>query len=59
MTKDLGIGVLGLAYSATNAKDDCSATATGQDYCFPLLSNPTDLYSAGKSRAVLSFSKTF
>ncbi|PKO84478.1 MAG: hypothetical protein CVU17_02440 [Betaproteobacteria bacterium HGW-Betaproteobacteria-11] len=59
VTKDLGIGVLGLAYSATNAKDDCSATATGQDYCFPLLSNPTDLYSAGKSRAVLSFSKTF
>lgn len=56
ITKDLGVGVLGLAVSATNAKDDC---AVGEWYCFQ--SRPTGAfdYSAGKTKAVLTFNKSF
>lgn len=51
VTKDIGFGVVGLAASTTNAKDSCSAA---EDYCWGV-----PAYEAGKSRAILSFSKTF
>lgn len=59
VTKDVGLGVVGLAYSTTNAKDDCSPTAVGQFYCSALASNAGNLYSTGKSKAVLTFTKSF
>ena len=61
MTKDLGFGVVGLAYSTTNAKDSCSgvAAATANDvYCF-VNNNATNAYSAGKDKLVATFSKSF
>jgi uncharacterized protein (TIGR02001 family) len=61
VTKDVGFGVIGLAYSTTDAKDGCSgaAPATANDvYCF-VNNNGTNAYSAGKDRFVLSFGKTF
>lgn len=64
-TKDLGFGVVGLAYSTTNAKDSCSAivTAAGTDatnpYCYSKQAGPLDTYEAGKGRALLTFTKTF
>ena len=61
VTKDLGFGVVGLAYSATNAKDSCSgaAAATANDaYCF-VNNNGTNAYSSGKGRMLLTFGKTF
>lgn len=61
VTKDLGVGVLGLAYSATSANDSCSGLAptTANDvYCF-VNNNGSSAYSAGKDRLVLSFSKSF
>jgi uncharacterized protein (TIGR02001 family) len=51
VTKDVGVGVVGLAVSTTNAKDSCSAV---EDYCWGV-----PAYAAGKSTAVLSFSKSF
>jgi uncharacterized protein (TIGR02001 family) len=56
VTKDLGFGVVGLAYSTTDAKDDCSNVGATNPYCF---AKGTDNYDAGKGTAVLSFSKTF
>ncbi|BAN34116.1 hypothetical protein SCD_n00267 [Sulfuricella denitrificans skB26] len=60
-TKDMGFGVFSLAYSTTNAKDNCSgaAAATANDvYCY-VNNNSTDAYSAGKGRVLLTFGKTF
>lgn len=65
VTKDLGFGTVGLAYSGTNAKDSCSAivAAAGTDstnpYCFSKQAGAMDTYSAGKGRALLTFTKTF
>jgi uncharacterized protein (TIGR02001 family) len=61
VSKDLGFGTVGLGYSTTNAKDNCSgaAPATANDvYCF-VNNSGTDAYSAGKNRVVLTFGKTF
>lgn len=61
VTKDMGFGVFGLAYSATNAKDSCSgaAAATANDvYCF-VNSSGTNAYESGKGRVLLTFGKTF
>lgn len=61
VTKDVGFGVLGAAYSTTNAKDNCSGTAaaTASDvYCF-VNNNGSSAYSAGKSRLLVTFSKSF
>lgn len=56
VTKDLGFGTLGLAYSTTNAKDSCSAS---EFYCVAQRpAGPSD-YEAGKSRLLLTFGKTF
>ena len=60
VTKDMGFGVVGLAYSTTNAQDSCraGAAATANDvYCFVGVNGST--YEAGKSSAVLTFSKSF
>jgi uncharacterized protein (TIGR02001 family) len=48
VTKDLGVGVVGLAYVGTNAKGD-----TGEPYRNPF---NKDL---GKDRLLLTFGKTF
>lgn len=65
MTKDLGFGTVGLAYSTTNAKDSCGAivAAAGTDatnpYCYSKQAGPLDTYEAGKGRVLLTFGKTF
>lgn len=53
VTKDVGIGTVGLAVSATDAKDSCSA---GEWYCF---ASPAGGYESGKNRLLLTFGKTF
>ena len=61
VSKDLGFGTVGLAYSDTNAKDSCNgaAAATTDDvYCF-VNNNGTNAYEAGKGRVLLTFGKTF
>ena len=65
VTKDLGFGTVGLAYSATNAKDNCAAGAVAQPFCFGNVA-PTattaagaGAYSSGKDRLLLTFGKTF
>jgi uncharacterized protein (TIGR02001 family) len=65
VTKDLGFGVLGAAYSTTNANDSCSgiavaaATDGNNPYCFSKQSGGLDTYNAGKGRLVVTFGKTF
>lgn len=65
MTKDMGFGTVGLAYSTTNAKDSCGAivAAAGTDatnpYCYSKQAGPLDTYEAGKGRVLLTFGKTF
>ncbi len=57
VTKDVGVGVVGLAVSTTNANDSCGAVPDA--YCFPTRPGGAADYSAGKSRVVLNFTKTF
>lgn len=57
VTKDLGFGVVGLAYSDTNAHDDCAVGGLSNPYCF--VGPGTSTYQAGKGRGVLTFSKSF
>lgn len=54
-TKDLGFGILGLAWSTTNAKDGC---ASAEPYCF-VKHGSGGTYNAGKGRALLTFTKNF
>jgi uncharacterized protein (TIGR02001 family) len=56
VTKDVGVGVVGLAVSTTNANDSCGS---GDFYCLPQRPGGAFDYSAGKSRLVLNFTKTF
>jgi len=61
VSKDLGFATLGLAYSTTNAKDSCrgNAPASAADvYCF-VKYDGSSAYSAGKSRLLVTFGKTF
>jgi uncharacterized protein (TIGR02001 family) len=66
-TKDLGFGVVGLAYSTTNAKDNCSSAALAvgvgdavNPYCFVKGAGASaDPYQAGKGKLVATFSKSF
>jgi uncharacterized protein (TIGR02001 family) len=61
VTKDLGFGVVGLAYSTTNAQDSCTGvvpTTANDAYCF-VNNNGTNAYSAGKDKLVATFSKSF
>jgi uncharacterized protein (TIGR02001 family) len=64
VTKDLGFGTVGLAYSGTNAHDSCSGAA-GNPFCFGNVA-PTATtaagaggYSSGKDRLLVTFGKTF
>jgi uncharacterized protein (TIGR02001 family) len=59
VTKDLGFGTVGLAYSTTNAKDNCSNSGNSNPYCYVMGTNANNKYEAGKDRAVLTFTKTF
>jgi uncharacterized protein (TIGR02001 family) len=54
VTKDMGFGVVGVAYSDTNAKASCGSA---EAYCFVNTAGST--YDAGKGRLVLTFGKTF
>ncbi|WP_126447396.1 TorF family putative porin [Sulfuricystis multivorans] len=54
VSKDLGFGTLGLAYSTTNAKADC---AKAEPYCFVKSDGST--YDAGKGGLLVTFGKTF
>jgi uncharacterized protein (TIGR02001 family) len=61
VTKDVGFGVVGVAYSVTDASDSCTGNAakTASDvYCF-VNNNGTDAYESGKGRLLVSFGKTF
>ncbi len=61
VTKDVGFGVVGVAYSVTDASDSCTgnATKTASDvYCF-VNNNGTDAYESGKGRLLVTFGKTF
>jgi len=55
VSKDLGVGTLGLYYSDTNAKANCD---NAEPYCFV---NPStgSTYDAGKGRLLVTFGKTF
>lgn len=64
VTKDVGFGVVGLAYTDTNAKDNCAAVAGGKNallepYCFVKGAGPVDRYDAGDNAVVLTFNKSF
>lgn len=65
VTKDVGFGVVGAAYSTTNANDSCGAIAVAaatdgsNPYCFSKQSGGLDTYNAGKGRLLVTFTKTF
>ena len=64
VTKDLGFGVLGLAYSTTSVKGTCNGTAGGSSaYCWGVYNSGTNTTGGfrdmAKGQAVLSFNKTF
>lgn len=54
VNKDLGFGVVGVAYIDTNAKANCG---NGEAYCFVKTDGAT--YDAGKGRLLVTFGKTF
>lgn len=54
VTKDVGFGVVGLAYTDTNADGDCGA---GEAYCF--FGTGSTGKDVSKAQAVLTFGKTF
>ena len=56
VTKDVGVGVVGLALTTTNANDNCGSN---DFYCVQTRPDGAFNYSAGKSRVVLNFTKTF
>ncbi|GAB6049738.1 hypothetical protein JCM16106_05820 [Hydrogenophilus islandicus] len=61
VTKDVGFGVVGLAYSTTTARDRCagSGPAGPRDlYCF-VKHDGSSAYEAGKNRVLLTFSRSF
>lgn len=63
-TKDVGFGVVGLAYSATNTSGTCSSTGGTNPYCWGTGGNspaaPTGNFrDVSKGTAVLSFVKAF
>lgn len=58
VNKDVGFGALGVAISGSNAKDDCADPANNP-YCFGAAVGGAGAYSAGKTRLLVTFSKTF
>jgi len=64
VTKDISGWVFGLSYIDTNAKGDCSATASNQFYCFSngnlnAVGGFDKTKNAGRGIAVISVSKSF
>lgn len=64
VTKDVGFGVVGLAYSDTNAKGSCSGAGGTSSYCWGNNGSQSAPPSSGfrdvaKGTVVLSFSKSF
>lgn len=62
VTKDVGFGVVGLKYSATNATGQCgNGAAAGQAsaYCWGTNTNTTGFKDVAKDVVVLSFTKSF
>lgn len=64
VTKDLGFGVLGLAYTDTTSKGTCNGGSGGTNaYCWGVYSagsaSSTSFRNASQAQAVLSFSKSF
>jgi uncharacterized protein (TIGR02001 family) len=63
-TKDVGFGVVGLAYSDTNAKGSCNGSGGTSSYCWgnngSQTAGPTSGFkNVAKGTVVLSFLKTF
>lgn len=61
VTKDVGFGVVGVAYSGTNANDGCSGNlpSSAKDvYCF-VKNDGSSAYESGKGRLLVTFGKTF
>jgi len=56
VTKDVGFGVIGLAYSDTNAEGSCSA---GEAYCWGTSEGTRNFKDVGRGTAILSFNKSF
>jgi uncharacterized protein (TIGR02001 family) len=61
VTKDMGFGVIGLAYSDTNTKGTCTTTGGTNAYCWTTdaFTNPTNFKDVSRGTAILSFSKSF
>lgn len=60
VTKDLGFGVVGLAYSDTNSKGSCNGGSGGSNaYCWGSSGNTTNFRNASQAQTVLTFNKTF
>lgn len=62
VTKDVGFGVVGLAYSDTNSHGTCNGGSGGTNaYCWGVYNgtSSTNYRNASKGQAVLSFNKTF
>jgi len=59
-TKDLGFGVVGLAYSDTNTSGSCDSSTGGTNpYCWGKDKSTTNFKDMSKGTVVLSFLKTF
>lgn len=64
VSKDVGFGVVGLAYSDTNAKGTCSGSGGTSSYCWgdngsQSLPPSSGFKDVAKGKAILSFTKTF
>jgi len=62
VTKDIGFGVVGLAYTDTNSKGSCNGGAGGTNaYCWGNYSTggTTNFRNASQSQVVATFTKTF
>lgn len=60
VTKDVGFGVVGLAYSDTNSKGTCNNALGGTNaYCWGTGGNTTNFRNVSKGVALLTFNKTF
>jgi uncharacterized protein (TIGR02001 family) len=64
VTKDVGFGVVGLAYSDTDTKGTCNGNGGSNAYCWGVYHggatpSSSDFRNASKGQAVLSFNKTF
>jgi uncharacterized protein (TIGR02001 family) len=59
-TKDLGFGVVGLAYSDTDISGSCSGSTGGTNpYCWGKDKNTSNFKDMSKGKLVLTFNKTF